>query len=144
MAALTLMAGAAIAGLYRPAPVVVDVDTMIASGDQWTARTADNDLDFIGCGTLVVDNGVNPVFYWGFCQAGDSDENSITCFTTNTNLLDTMKATSDFSFISFSWQDDGGGGAECTRVRYSTQSVYLPNFKVNKDRRRSDGDSDSD
>ena len=126
--ALTLLAGVTFAGFVQPAPVVVDLVAMFAQGDQNTARIAPDDVSFIGCGIRVTDDGVNPPFAFGFCQAGDSEENQITCFTENPNLLNTMGAGNDFSFISFNWQDDGFGGAECIRIGYSTQSFYLPNF----------------
>lgn len=128
IAALTLIAGGAYAGLIQPAPVTVDLVNQFASGDQNTARTVKDDVSFIGCGIRVTDDGVNPPFAFGFCQASDSEENQITCFTQNPNLLQAMGANSDFAFISFNWQDDGFGGAECTRVGFSTQSFYLPNF----------------
>ena len=141
VAGLTLMAGLASAGFVQPVPVTVDLVNMTALGDQWTARSADNDLDFIGCGIRNFDDGVN-AFAFGFCQAGDSDGNEITCFTQNANLLQTMGATSDFAFITFNWQDDGGGGAECTRIGFSTQSFYLPDFALADDDDDSDSDSD--
>jgi hypothetical protein len=127
IAALTLMAAVASAGFKQPAPVTVDLVNMIASGDQVTARIAKDDVSFIGCGIRVFDDGVNS-FAFGFCQAGDSEENEITCFTENPNLLQTLGANSDFAFITFSWRDDGSGEAECTRVGFSTQSFYMPNF----------------
>ncbi len=129
IAILMLLAAVASAGLKQPAPVTVDLVNMIALGDQNTARIARNDLDFIGCGIRVFDDGVNS-FSFGFCQAGDSEENQIACFTQNANLLDAIKATSAFAFITFSWQDGGFGGTECIRVGSSTQSFYLPNFKT--------------
>ncbi len=138
--ALTLLAGLAFAGFVQPAPVVVDLVNMTALGDQFTARTAADDVSFIGCGIRVTDDGVNPPFSFGFCQAGDSEENQITCFTMNPNLLATMGAGNDFSFITFSWQDGGFGGTECIRIGYSTQSFYLPDFATNDE----DSDSDSD
>ena len=122
------MAGVAYAGLTQPAAVLVDLDGMSAQGDQYTARTSKNDIELIGCGVTLIDDGVNPPFTFGFCQATDSEGVEITCFTQNANLLDAMRATSAFAYISFSWQDDGFGGAECTRLRYSTQSFYLPDF----------------
>ena len=128
MTVLTLLAGVTFAGFVQPAVVVVDFVNMLAEGDQNTARTAADDVSFIGCGVRVNDDGVNPPFAFGFCQAGDSEENEITCFTQNPNLLNAMGAGNDFSFITFSWRDDGSGGAECTRIGFSTQSFYLPNF----------------
>jgi len=127
---LTLLAGVAFAGLKQPAPVEVDLVNMFAFGDQVSARNAKDDVSFIGCGIRVFDDGVFPPFAFGFCQAGDSEENQIVCFTESPNLLNAMGAENDFSFITFSWQDDGFGGAECTRVGFSTQSFYLPKFKT--------------
>ena len=128
IAALTLLAGVTLAGLVQPVSVVVDLVNMTALGDQNTARTAPDDVSFIGCGVRVIDDGVFPPFAFGFCQAGDSEENQITCFTENPNLLNTMGAGNDSSFISFSWRDDGFGGTECIRIGFSTQSFYRPNF----------------
>jgi hypothetical protein len=36
-----------------------------------------------------------------------------------------MRSTADFSFITFSWTDDGAGNLTCTRIGHSTQSFYL-------------------
>ncbi len=125
---LAFSASIAFAGaVVQAAGVEVDLDNRVAVGNMMFARIAKNDEEFIGCGIRVFDDGVTP-FSFGFCQAGDSEENRITCFTMNPNLLDVMKATSAFSFITFSWQDGGFGGTECIRVGFSTQSFYLPNF----------------
>ena len=121
---LTLLATVASAGLKQPTPVEVDLANMFAIGDQVTARIAPNDLDFIGCGFRVFDIP----FSFGFCQATDSEENAILCITENADLIDAIKATSAYAFITFSWKDDGFGGSECIRVGSSTQSFYLPNF----------------
>ena len=48
-------------------------------------------------------------------------------------LVITMAATADFSFITFNWDEND----ECTRIGFSTQSFYLPELD-------DDGDSDSD
>lgn len=119
------LAAAAHAGLVQPAPVDVELDNQIANGDMLTARTSSNSVEFIGCGVRQFDDGINE-FAFGFCQAGDADENQITCFTQTPSLLETIRAISDNSFVTFSWRDDGQGGAECVRVGFSTQSFYLP------------------
>ena len=131
-AILAIFSSIVVAGLVQPQVVLIDEANMFAQGDMWTARTADNDNEFIGCGTRVLDDGGGP-FLFGFCQAEDANEVQIVCFTVNSDLLDAMKSTSDFAFITFSWKDDGGGGFECIRIGFSTQSFYLPNFKVNED-----------
>lgn len=125
-AVLALVTSGVYAGFTQPAPVEVDLVGMSALGDQVTARAAKNDIDFIGCGIRMFDDGAGGSFSFGFCQAQDSDEEQVTCFTTNASLLEAMHATSDYAFITFSWVDDGSGGFECTRIGFSTQSFYLP------------------
>ncbi len=129
-AALTLLAGVALAGATQSVPVDVDLDARFAFGDMVTARTGKGKDVFIGCGTRV---NADPMFTFGFCQARDVEGDLINCFTQNPVLLDAMAATSAYAFITFAWQDDGDGGAECTRVGFSTQSFYLPsNVEGNK------------
>jgi len=123
---LTLLAGFAYAGFVQPSPVAVDLVNMTALGDQLTARTSAGNTEFIGCGTRHFDDGTGNSFRFGFCQARDADGDEITCFTENDNLIDEMRANSDYAWITFSWIDDGFGGTECTRVGFSTQSFYLP------------------
>ena len=136
---MTLLAGIAYAGLIQPAPVVIDFDNFTAFGDQWTARTADDDTSFIGCGTRNIDDGMGFSFRFGFCQAGDADGNTVTCFTENPSLLDEMRANNSYAFVTFSWDDDGAGNLTCNRVGFSTQSFYLPDPSADDD-----DDSDSD
>ena len=124
---LALISSIAVAGLIQPAPVIVDLDNRFAQGDMWTARTSNNDVEFIGCGFREFNDGTG-TFEFGFCQAEDVDGNHIVCFTENPDLVETMRATSDFSFITFNWDEID----ECTKVGFSTQSFYLPNFKVQK------------
>ena len=121
--ALTLMAGVTFAGLVQPAAVIVDLDNEFAQGDQWTARISKNDVEFIGCGIRLFDFGSGS-FEFGFCQAADSDDVSIFCSTQNADLISAIRATSAFAFVTFSLDVNG----ECTRIGFSTQSFYLPNF----------------
>ncbi len=139
-AVLTLLAGAAYAGFEQPVPVVVDSDNLTAFGDQLTARTSDDDVSLIGCGTRNFDDGFGFSFRFGFCQATDTDGNNVICTTQNPNLIDEMRANSSYSFITFSWDDDGFGNLTCNRVGFSTQSFYLPADEDDD----SDSDSDSD
>jgi hypothetical protein len=131
LVALVLASSAALAGFTQPAPVAVDLTERLATGDMATSRYTKGQT-FIGCGvrTVVTAGGV---VTFGFCQAGDAEGDEITCFTENAELLDVMKATGDFSFIVFAWTEDEEGGAECTRIGFSTQSFYLPKgLKANK------------
>lgn len=118
------------AGLTQPAPVDVDLTAGFAAGDQVSAR-GDKDKDvFIGCGSRSISTG-SGTFRTGFCQAEDEDGDRVTCFTQDAALLDEMRANSAYSFITFSFVDDGNGGFTCTRVGFSTQSFYLEKVKPN-------------
>lgn len=136
-AILAISSSIAVAGRVSPAPVIVDETNMFASGDMWTARTADNNVEYIGCGIRVLDDGGGGTFLFGFCQAGDAGGVEIFCSTVNPDLLDALKTISAFSFITFSWNDLG----ECASVGFSSQSFYLPNFKIQKGK---GGDDDDD
>jgi hypothetical protein len=120
--ALTLLAGAAYAGAFVSAPISVDHDNRVAQGDQLTARVSDNDVEMIGCGATVRDDGVNPPLHFGFCQATDSEGINAVCITQSAELVDAINTISPYAFIAFAWNEN----QECISVRHSTQSFYLP------------------
>lgn len=129
--AFGLLSGAAFAGFTQSVPVVVDLDGQFAAGNQTTARTSANDLEYIGCGTRNTSDGVFS-FRFGFCQAGDANGVEVLCFTEDPALIDEMRSNSSYSFITFGWREGSGGlgDYECIRVGFSTQSFYLPNKKA--------------
>ena len=126
---VALFSSSVFAGLHQPAPIIVDVDNGFASGDMLTAANSVNSDEFIGCGTRSFDDGQGNTFRFGFCQVQEKGGDSITCFTESDALLDEMRASSDFSFVTFSWTDDGADNLTCTRVGFSTQSFYLDKVK---------------
>ncbi len=138
-ATLTLAAGIAFAGFVLSAEILINLEadgSGAAQGDQWTARSSANDVEYIGCGIRHFSDGAGGAFSFGFCQAGDSEGVEAFCSTQNADLLDAMDSTSAFAFLAFSFDANG----ECTRIGNSTQSIYLPDFKTND----ADSDSDSD
>ncbi|TQV76806.1 hypothetical protein FLL45_02285 [Aliikangiella marina] len=126
----TLMSGSVLAGLTQPAEVTIDTENRLATGDMNTARRSDNEFAFIGCGVRVISVSETEVINFGFCQAGigEAEEERITCFTQNAQLLDGIKSIADYSYVTFSWDENG----DCTRIGNSTQSFYLPKVKVKK------------
>ena len=126
---IALFSSAVFAGLHAPAPITIDLDFQTASGDMLTAANSVNSDEFIGCGTRSTEDGAGGTFRFGFCQAQEKGGESLTCFTFNDALIDEMRASNDFSWITFSWTDDGAGGLTCTRVGFSTQSFYLDKVK---------------
>lgn len=122
-----VLAPAAIAGLTQPAPVIVDLDGAgggFAQGDLITARTDKTDTVFIGCGVRDFDDGAGGAFTFAFCQAEDEEGDAAFCNTQNPGLIESIRGSSDSSFLTFSWVDNAGA-PECTRIGFSTQSFYL-------------------
>lgn len=131
--ALALVTSGVHAGTAVTAPVDVDLDAQFASGDMVTARYSANPDELIGCGTRFSEDGLGGVFRLGFCRAEDAEGESVTCFSTNPELLEAINAVSAYSFITFSWEDDGAGNLTCTFIGFSSQSFYLPRgLKSNK------------
>lgn len=119
------------AGFTQPAPVEVTIEqdgSGSASGDMATARLADNDVEFIGCGIRAYQA---PDHQIGFCQARDADGVRGTCFTDNAVLLDALKSGADYSFVTFAWNEN----EECTRIGVSTQSIYIPEHTDKKEKK---------
>lgn len=110
-----------LAGATRDLPVTINFDAKLAQGNMVTARFAKNKIELIGCGSFSNASG----FVVGFCQARDSSDAFIICFTEDPVLVDAIRAHADFSFIRFTWNDDG----QCMSIRNSTISFYIPNFQ---------------
>lgn len=129
-AAGALLSTGALAGAYEDVPLSIDFDARVAQGSMVTVRSSKNSAELIGCGVRYIDNGAGGAFSFGFCSAAyDVNEDTfdgVTCFTFNPALVEAIHSISDFSYIVFSWRDDGNGGAECVRIGNSTQSWYLP------------------
>lgn len=127
------------AGFTQPAPVTIDFTETggVAAGDMLSARNSKNDLEFIGCGvryfdTLNGSGGEADIFTIGFCAAQLEEGGNVTCFTQNKGLIDGMRLSSDSTYYTFTWVDDGAGNLTCTRIGTSVQSFYLPKGKANK------------
>jgi hypothetical protein len=118
---LVLAGGLATAGSYAPAPLTIDFDNHIATGDMYSARLSGNPDAFIGCGVRAVAG-----YTYGFCQAqsGPTEEYLAQCFAEDPGMVAAIGALDDFSYITFAWDGDGN----CTFVGNSTQSFYLPEF----------------
>jgi len=130
------------AGVAQSTDVEVDLENRFALGVTTTARASADDNQLIGCGTRTSDDGLGNTFRFGFCQATDAAGVNQVCFTQSPELLDEMRASSDFTFVTFNWNDND----ECTRVGFSTQSFYLPASAgpVVADAGNGNGDSDGD
>lgn len=119
------ISGLTSAGDFQPQPVKIDLnsdDSGNARGSMTSARFSDNDEEYIGCGVRLYAQPDGSYYHWGFCQAKDADGEQVFCDTEDSEILDIMKATGDYSYITFQWGTDG----ECTGVGFSTQSFYIP------------------
>ncbi len=116
--AFTILSSSVYAGLTQPAEVIVDLDNRFAQGDMVTASESENDFTMIGCGIRQIVVSPTETISFGFCQAntGETEEGAFTCFTQNAEVLAGINAISDFSFITFGWDESG----ECNRIGNST------------------------
>lgn len=121
-AIFALASSAAWAGFTQPAEVDIDLTARLGQGDQVTARYNANPDVYIGCGMRVIRTGGGTLVKTGFCQGRDAAGEQFTCTTDDPDLVDAMHASSDFGFVTFSWNEDG----TCRRVGFSNQSFYLP------------------
>ena len=126
---LVLVASTSFAGRFTEVPVVIDFAFGFAEGNQLTAKTSKNDVEYIGCGVRNFNDGFSS-FRFGFWQASDAAGNAVFCDTTNPSLLDDMSSISDYAYITFNWREVAPDVFECTRVGSSTQSWYLPDKKA--------------
>jgi len=128
--AFTLLSSSVYAGLSQPAEVMVDLKNRVPQGIRKTASNSDRDFTMIGCDTRKISISPTETISFGFCQAnsGETEEGSFTCFTQNADVLAGIDAISNYSFITFAWDEDD----ECIRIGNSTQSFYLPNIKEKK------------
>jgi len=123
-ALFALTSGTAIAGKTSERNVEIDMEARTAFGNMKTARYSENEAELIGCGTRTYSLADGSTFIWGFCQASLSDdEENAFCFTEEMNLINQINASSDYSFLTFGWDEEGS----CTHVGQSTQSFYCGN-----------------
>lgn len=125
-----VLTGLVSAGAYEPRPVDIEVNgdgSGNATGGMTTARFSDNDVEYIGCGIRLYAMPDGSYMHWGFCQAKDASGTQAFCNTQDPKMLDVMKATGDYSYITFEWNSD----EECTGIGFSTQSFYIPEHTNN-------------
>ncbi len=119
------------AGTTQPFPVTLDTEAKTAQGDMVTARFSENEFSNIGCGTRYATNEEGDVAVFGFCQArvGETEEESVRCFTQEPLLIEAINSIASFSFISFRWEEIPEDSNKCVDIGVSTQSFYIPEFK---------------
>lgn len=121
----TMVSAIAYAGATQPFEVAVDLANETASGDMISGRTSADPDVFIGCGIRSFDDGAGGATSFGFCQAEDAEGERAFCNTSNADLLAVIHASSDSSFVTYSWREDSPGVFTCTRIGFSNQSFYL-------------------
>lgn len=123
------------AGQAESVPVEITVNedgSGSAQGNMRTARNSKNDVENIGCGSRVYDDGAGGTWSWAFCQATDADGVFAQCFTQNPALVAALDSVADGSFLTFGWVENAPEDFECTRIGTSTQSFYLEKGKAPK------------
>jgi len=124
---MLVLGSTAFAGGIRSVPLTVESHSdgfenfTRVSGDQYSVRHSDNDVEMIGCSARHI-AGVLPIDF-GFCQARTSNNTHHLCITQNPELVKIISSASAYAYISFDIADATG---ECGAITFSTQSFYLP------------------
>jgi hypothetical protein len=122
---LVLGSSAAMAGLITVTPVTVTVNADTsgsANGSMSAARFSKNEVEYIGCGVRRIEDGLGGVVVFGFCQASNAAGDFGFCNTENPALIASIGDQDDYSFVTFSWNEEG----VCQLIGNSTQSFYIP------------------
>lgn len=85
-------------------------------------RFTDDSLALIGCRLSASSGDSGPLV---LCQATDSDGVGALCFTTDSAIVDSIKAIAAYSYMQVHFDSFG----QCTTVLVATRSQYIPEFR---------------
>lgn len=111
--------GVVFAGSKSIYPVAVDVVHRDALGSLGSARNSSDTVQYIGC---EVYSGTGSGNTTGYCYAKDAAAHYLTCRTTDSSLLATIRAMSGDCLLYFEADTSG----LCTAVDVTHHSIYEP------------------
>lgn len=115
-----LFAGRSEAGTKSPEPVVIDVAHKAFWGNMGSARASADSLQYIGC-----EISSSAAALSANCTARDAAGTSVTCSTTNANMIQAAGAVGSGSTVVV--VHDGAGTCTSVRVQnYSYFSIKVP------------------
>lgn len=116
--ALATITGAAMAGSYMGYQVGINDTYKFAVGSIATTRNTPDTVQYIGCYHNAYTTGAS----YGNCYAVNNAGVSRTCYTTNANMIDTIRSIADDSYIYFQWNTDG----TCSYILVDKGSRFRP------------------
>jgi hypothetical protein len=108
--AAAVLSTTAFAGFKSSQNVVISTGSMFANGDAGYVHNSSDGDQYIMCRI----SGST-----GYCYARNRDQVSRSCSTTNSGLLNAIRAINGDSYIYFKWNDDG----VCTSLTVENGSV---------------------
>lgn len=115
---LTAITGVAMAGAYTGYQVGINDTYKFAVGSIATTRNTPDTVQYIGCYHNAYPGGTSS----GNCYAVNNAGVSRTCYTTNANLIETIRSIGDDSYIYFQWNTDG----TCSYILVDKGSRFRP------------------
>jgi hypothetical protein len=119
---LTVASTFTLAGTLVKFPVEINLEERRATGNMTAARFSSNEFEEIGCAIRTYRDQWGNKFDMGSCRATLVEGESSMCTTENMDLIQTIRAMNDYSYVIFTWNDDG----ECQLIGNSTRSQYIP------------------
>ena len=134
LVAIMLLAPSVVLGGFASNGLVqIDWDAQEATGILSAARFSDNPDEQIGCAANYWELGDGGLYSNAACRAVLGEEEQITCYTENVELVDKIAGLNHYSWLSFSWEwDEALGYNKCTVFRFSTRSHHIPEFVLKK------------
>jgi hypothetical protein len=128
----TFLASQAMAGFAGSGQVNIDFIGSSAIGSKSAARFSDNDVERIGCAVTATGDDDSTTGLSGRCAAVDANGDEANCFTTNLDMIDTIRGISDYDSITFAWNED----SECTQISNAKFSNTIPDLNLDKQKKK--------
>ncbi len=132
---LLLVSSIASAGSFLHYPV--RINETWATGNILSARLSDDEQENIGC-VVEYNNwpGEEETRLEGWCRADMSPDIHVKCYTDDEKLINMMGSISDFSHITFAWDEDEKG--TCTFVHICSQAWHFTDKFADKNHKITD------
>lgn len=111
------MSGIAMAGFKTGQQVVISTSSRFVNADLGYVRNTADANQYIGC--EVYSSGSTPSAY---CFARDSAGTYVSCYTTNTSLVNVAAALKPDDYLYFQWDTSGN----CNFIEQATSSYTAP------------------
>ena len=130
---MLLLPSVVLGGFASNGLVQIDWEAQEASGILSAARFSDNPDEQIGCAANYWEQGDGEIYSYAACNAVLGEEERITCFTENVELVNKIAGLNHYSWLLFRWEwDEALEYNKCIVFRFSTRSHHIPELDLKK------------